>query len=114
MPTDYTPLGIALALVALAVTAVIRGWLIPRSTHRQQLQARDDQIVRISADRDAQIDQISRDRDYWRSAWMTESDSRRHADGQVTGLLELARLAAPAMQATLTPPKGELTHGPES
>lgn len=106
MPTDYTPLGVALSLLALAVVAVLRGWLVPRAQFKREIEAKD-----------AQVAQIAQDRDYWRAAWMTESDSRRHADGQVSDLLELARLAADRGERTtvsiqaVPPPRGELPDG---
>lgn len=102
MPTDYTPLGIALFLLTLTGVAILRGWLVPRSQIKRELEARD-----------RQIEEIGKDRDYWRSAWMTESESRRHADGQVSDLLELARLATDRERTTvvaqaLPAPRGEL------
>jgi hypothetical protein len=103
---NYTPLGICLLLVAAAVVSVFRGWLITRSQNKREIEVRDAQVL-----------QAYKDRDFWRSAWMAESEARKHADGQVSALLELARLTertvSQAIQA-VPPPRGELPDGSES
>lgn len=104
---NYTPLGVALLLVAAAVISVLRGWLITRAQNKREIEVREARTL-----------EAYKDRDFWRSAWMTESEARKHADGQVSALLELARMTertmSQAIQATPAPMIGELPSGSES
>lgn len=79
--------GAFIGLVALLATAMWRGWLVPRPTVVQLLEARE---VVIAAQSERLAESLERERE-WRAAWMTSEERGRVRDAQTGDLLEMAR-----------------------
>lgn len=76
------------ALVVLAVIALFRGWLVPRS-----------HVDDLRADRDARFSELIKERDDWKTAYFDSEKSRGVLAEQVGEFTELARVWLQALQS---------------
>lgn len=83
---DALPVGglSASAILTIVVLMILRGALVPRSTHQE----------------------VRSDRDTWRDAWEASEEARRVQAQQLGELLELAKTTDQFIRALPRPPGG--------
>jgi hypothetical protein len=90
--------GALVSLVAVAILAVWRGWLVPRVTLDRMEQA-TARVESVQAQRLAD----SQEREHeWREAWLKEKARGDLQADQISELLELARTTDAALRALKT------------
>ena len=77
----YDQIGFG-AIVVFGVLAVLRGWIVPRST-----------VVDLRTDRKERLDEIASERDDWKQAYLVSEQARMLLVSQNGELLELAKTA---------------------
>ena len=85
--SHFGPGGGLVALIAAAVLAVIRGWLVPKRTVDQLAEA-TARVEAVQAQRLA--DSVARESE-WKAAWQAADEARRVQAEQLRELLELGR-----------------------
>jgi hypothetical protein len=87
--------GALVSLVAIAILAVWRGWLVPRIT-LDRIEASNARVEEVQAQRLA--DSKTREHE-WRDAWTAEKARGDLQAEQIGELLELARTTEAALRA---------------
>lgn len=80
LPISLIGNGTAVALLVMIFLAVVRGWLVPKSTH--------DEMLRIHQ---AQLHAEQARGDQWRLAWETQTKRNEEQGAQLDLVLETAR-----------------------
>lgn len=87
------------ALVTLFVIALLRGYLVPRSTLQDVRNDRDARIAEITHEKDIREAQLIQERDAWKQAFLNADKSREILIDQNGELTELARTGTAVLQS---------------
>jgi hypothetical protein len=97
------PSGALVTLIAFAVLAVYRGWLVPKATV-DQITAANDRVAAVQSER---LDDSRSREEEWRAAWTAERARGDLQEKQIDELLELARTTDAALRGLKTAAKGQ-------
>lgn len=67
LPGVLTLSGLLIGSVAFAITAIFRGWLIPKSSHERELDVLKQQLVQVTALLNQRVTDVTAERETWRS-----------------------------------------------
>lgn len=90
-----TPL---IGVVTFNIVAVVRGWLIPRSTHVREIQLLTDQIVTLSALMEKRVAEAITEKNEWRAASLADQAVAQEERAQKRLMLESHRATTYAIE----------------
>jgi acetolactate synthase small subunit len=97
LPGVLTVVGVLLSAVSFGILAIFKGWLIPVSTHKQQVELLTQQLASVTHLLNARIADVTTERETWRSVARDFETVNAEVRAQNRMLLEQGRTATYAI-----------------
>lgn len=98
LPGVLSVIGVLLSAVSFGIIAIFKGWLIPSSTHRQQVELLTAQLASVTHLLNARIADVTTERETWRQVARDFEAVNAEVRAQNRMLLEQGKTATYAVE----------------